>query len=474
LLSLVVLAAVHVDDLYRMTHVSGVWMALARNVTEGTLYPPLYDGEHFGGTRFMPLQFALHAALAEATGEFAVSGKVLSFAIGLGLLGVTFVALRRLVGAPAWLALALVALLVPTHSGLTAVLSIRGDALPAALQVTALLAISLWAGRRGAVVAGLLCAAALLAKVTALWAPVAIVVWLLIRDRERLGTFVAAFAAPGAAALLLVELLSDGRFSDNVLGLAGSAVADPGAVVSALTTKPLTLLESDASAVWLVLPLAIAEVAIAWSGRRLALEHVAFLAVALMTLALMTDIGVVSNHLVDLQVLTVLVVGRLWVEQQAAVRVLVPIAVLWALVGAYLLDMHGDVKSAVRSAAGRGPATAAEPLSPHVPDGAVVLSEDATIEVDAGRHPVVLDPFMLVRILDEHPEWEADLVNRIERLEFDRVVLLADHVEPDGGIDVEHPRWEREHFGRAVVAAIDRAYRLRALTGGYAVYEPGG
>ncbi len=82
-------------------------MALAGYASEGTLYPPLYDGERFGGTRFMPLQFVFHAGLSHATGEYLVSGKLLVLVVSVALLVTIFAALRSLVRAPAWLALAL-------------------------------------------------------------------------------------------------------------------------------------------------------------------------------------------------------------------------------------------------------------------------------------------------------------------------------------------------------------------------------
>ena len=475
LAALALLNAVHIDDRYRVNHVSGVWMALAQYLDQGTLYPPLYDGERFGGTRFMPLQTLLHTGLAQATGEYLVSGKLLTIAIAFALLGLTYLALRRL-GAPIWLAVALLAVPVTTQTGLTAMTSIRGDALPVALQLGALLAVSRWTGRGGAAAAGLLCAAALLSKVSAVWAPAAIVVWLVATDRPRVRTFAGTFLGVVAGALALVELVTSGRFSESVFGLATSALAHPSALPGDLTTKPLTLLDSDAAALSIVLPLALAELALAARARAFALEHVAFIGATLVTLLLMTDIGVASNHLLDLEVLSLLLVGRLWVEQgrnQPAIGVVVPIAVLWAITSVYVTDMHPDVRNAVRSALGR-PAAAypAEPLGNLLPEGTQLLSEDATVAVTSGRLPTVLDPFMLVRIVERRPEWGTDLVRRLDEHEFGRIALLADHVRSDGSIDVAHPRWRREHFGDEIVEAIARNYRFRAFAESYAVYIP--
>ncbi len=36
-----VLAGLHLGDLYAVQHVSGIWMVLARSLNEGVFYPPL-------------------------------------------------------------------------------------------------------------------------------------------------------------------------------------------------------------------------------------------------------------------------------------------------------------------------------------------------------------------------------------------------------------------------------------------------
>ena len=58
------LAAVHFSDDYRVTHVQGVWIAAAESARAGRLYPPLFDGEHYAGTRYMPLPILLNALAA--------------------------------------------------------------------------------------------------------------------------------------------------------------------------------------------------------------------------------------------------------------------------------------------------------------------------------------------------------------------------------------------------------------------------
>ena len=113
------IAGVHVDDRYALDHTAGAWLALARYANEGVLYPPLYDGSSFGGTRFMPLQFVTHAGLARLTGEYLVSGKLMAYASAAALLALTFVLARRLSGSLT-VALGAVAAILVTRTGLLA------------------------------------------------------------------------------------------------------------------------------------------------------------------------------------------------------------------------------------------------------------------------------------------------------------------------------------------------------------------
>ncbi len=95
-LSAFLIAAAHVSDRYNVNHVSGTWLALASDARHGTIYRPLFDHGVFGGTWYMPLQFVLQGGVSYVTGEYIVSGKLLAYAIGLALLGVVYLLLRRL------------------------------------------------------------------------------------------------------------------------------------------------------------------------------------------------------------------------------------------------------------------------------------------------------------------------------------------------------------------------------------------
>lgn len=449
-------------------------MALAQYANDGILYPPLFDGESFGGTRQMPLQILGLAGFARITGEYLVSGKLFVYAVTLALLASVALILRRRFGVPWWLTIAVVGSIAVGDVGLYGTLSIRGHALPIVLQLVALAIVAPHVTERRAATAGLVCAAAMLTKTTALWAPLAIFVWLVHGHRRTTGVFLAAWLGALVAGLGVTEVATEGRFSDSLLGLSASAF--PG-VGSALYDAQEELFASFVgSATFVLFPIAAAAWIVSVRRRAADVYDHAWAFSVVLTLVILADIGAGARHSLDLQVLTALVAARAWRRHGTAgggtaiVWLAVPLAVVWGI-GASVSAVADDTRDALRSAFGRGGAGyPAEPLKGIVRAGDSVLSEDPSVSVAVGRHPVVLDPFTLNRLVRDHPRWEADLVDRIDRHAFDRVVLFA-----RGGaltVDVDDPAWRTLHFSVPIIGALARSYRAERIVGPYLLLVP--
>jgi hypothetical protein len=460
------IALAHVDDTYALDQTAGAWMALARYVNEGVLYPPLYDGTLFGGTRFMPLQFVLHAGVARLTGEYLVSGKLVAYTGAVVLLALTFELTRRLSRSPT-IALGLVAAILVTPTGLLAATSIRGDALPVALQLGAV-TLATRSSRRATAAAAALSAVAILSKSSALWGVLAIVVWLAMRERRRLPLFLGCFVILLGGGLGLFELISSGRMSENIVGFSSAGLGGPLSIADDGSHKFVSYAERYANAMWLLLPLALVGVVSALARRRLAIYHLSFLIALPLAVAELADTGVSWNHLIDLEVLTAIVVAALCGSATARSRPLaetvVLVTLIWGIATAFQLEERHDVADAARALVGKSAKFEAKPLADEIEPGDDFLSEDPYIAVSLGRDPVVLDPFMLLRILRDHREWSDDVVRKIEQRRFTSVVLLR-RLDPAD-------RWWREyHFGTRVARAVARNYRLERREGRYWVYS---
>jgi hypothetical protein len=467
------LVAIHIGDRYRVGHGQGVWMALARYANQGQLYPPIYDGEHFGGTRYMPLQILVNAAGGRITGEYLTSGKLIAFLATGGLLVLVFLLLRR-ARCPLPLAAALTMLVVVTEAGIHVSTTLGGDVLPALLQVGVLALVAREpASPRSELVAAVLAAVALITKITAVWAVFAVLSWFLATGRTReAARFAVAFAVVSAALLGLAEILSSGRMSENLLSLLLSG----GVGIKALGRAPNQLilnLGELAVAAWVLVPFAVLAVVVSRSLREFTVYQWALGWSFLVLLIALSDIGTGYNQLIDVVVLLVLVAGvfaaRLITGEgpSPVLSLLLSLTVVWGLGTGSVLTLLPDVKEAVGDlrAGGTEERYPPHPLARVVHRGQTMLSEDPAIPIGLGRTPVIMDPFMLPRLAREKPEAIDDLVARLDRREFDFVVLIESAKD-------NQVWWTDYHLGLEVIDAVRRNYVLDSQVDGYFLYTP--
>jgi hypothetical protein len=468
-----VLAFFHIGDRYRVGHVQGHWMAMARYANEGILYPPLAREGRFGGTRYMPLPIAMNAAASRATGEYLTSGKAVGIALFASLLVLVLIVLRR-VDCPWTLAVALTGLLPATNTGVLVGSTVGGDALPVVLQIAALLVVTSAVRQKSAtalIVAGILAGLATCSKLTGIWAALAVFTWLGVRREWRyLVWFVAGYASTVTLTLGMIQWASEGRFLTTLLTL---AFAGTGPVHWIRAPNQLVFFGiKDATAVWMVAPFAILGTVAQWRSRTATVYHHALGWSLLFTLVVFTDIGAGLNQLIDPAVLTVIAVGSLAVslplERLGTVSLTTALilTVGWAgLTGVRgVVPDLGEVASAVRTGQ-RLQKYNPRPLAGAVGRGDTLLAEDPSIPVLLGRVPVVLDPFMLRRLDEVQPAAVDTFITRIERKEFDHVALIVP-------LEGEDFWWRYYHFGPRIVTALRKTYVLTGQVDGYYLYRP--
>jgi hypothetical protein len=465
------LALAHIDDRFRLDHVSGARMALAQYFDHGTLYPDLYDGEFYGGTRFMPLPIVLQGVAARLTGEYLVSGKGLSYVATLGLLATMVVLLRRL-RSPFPLIVILPALVLTTNTGLSGSMNMRADVLPLLLQVLAVGIVANSARPAATIGAAAFASLALISKLSAVWAPIAIVVWLLIRDRKRLALFSGTYTFLSGALLLLFAGITGGRMTQNILGLSSSGITGPRSVLEA-PYRFVHLMVADATAAWAVVPVAIFAAWI-WVGEcHASIYLISLLCATAVVLVILTDVGTGWNQLIDPVVLSGLVIGEFAARVQLGktrfndaaawmTGTAIGVAVLWVTLTGFVVTLAPAVQATIAGEA----SDPRQPLSGVATSRTSLLSEDPYVPISLGQVPIVLDPFMLPRLAEQRPDAIPDLVRRIERKEFDLVIL----VEPLQPLD--RPWWRELDLGLPIVHAIARAYTEAGTAGGYHLYEP--
>ena len=468
------LAVFHLGDRYKVGHVQGHWMALAQSANDDLLYPPLAEGQRFGGTRHMPLPILVNAAAAHVTGEYLRSGKAVAIVLFGTLLGLTLVALRRL-QCPWPLAVGLTGLVPATNTGALVGSVPGGDVLSVVLQIGALLVAraALRSDGRGVLIAaGVLTGLGACSKLTGVWAGLAVLSWLALRtDWLRLLRFAAALATTAVVILLLVQWVSDGRFLATFLTLTFAGTGGPVGAVRAPNQLMFFALQ-DAPAVWMVAPFALLGVLAAGIRGELTLFHHALAWSLLLTLAVFTDMGAGFNQLLDLIVLTVVVIGwfaaRLSRERSGPTSLATALVVF--VIWGGITGIRGFVPELREAAAiarsGALPSKySPRPLSGVVRRDEVLLAEDPGLPVLLGQRPIILDAFMLRRLAEVHPEEIEMLVGRVTRREFDHVAMVVP-------LDEEDFWWQHYHLGLPLVTALREQYVFSGRVDGYYLYQP--
>jgi len=469
------LIVLHVGDDYRVGHNGGVWIALAETARTDRLYPPIFDGEHYAGTRYMPLPILLNALASRVAGDPLIGGKVLASLLMIIVIALVIFVLRR-ARCPWPIATALAAVVIATDAGLQASAGVNGDLLPVVLQVCALaVVIGGRLDRSAIVIAGAFAGLAIASKLTGVWAVLAIATWLVMqRQWRQAAIFAGASAAVAALILGTVELLTGGGLFQHLFTFSFAGVQGSGSFLRAPNQLLFNLI-GHASGIVVLFPLAVLGALLSRGWRQLPLIHVALTYSILLLLVVFADVGTGFNQLLDLVVLTALAAGYLAAPAASADRWshavligVVTVAVIWAAGLDLVRTLGVDLRSTVAALkAGTVPHRTVDLVTGLVRPGDQVLAEDPSIEIALGRRPVVLDPFMLTRLDRAHPEQVDPLISWIDKRRFDVVVLVVSLEDPS----VEF-WWNDFHYGPRVAAALRKSYRPDGLVGRYFVYRP--
>jgi hypothetical protein len=320
---------------------------------------------------------------------------------------------------------------------------------------------------------------AVFSKLSAIWAPIALLIWLGRTDRKLASWLAVCGMASGALLFGAACWASDGRFLSDCLGIAwGTAPrgTDPGssALASRLVASVLrigTELIHAAPGLLCTLSLVLvthwARPAPASSRSRTLLSWSLVLAVLALWIVFAQD-GTFTNHLADVLLLLIPCVALSRPQEDAAARGVPPagpsLRAVWSsglalalCVGAIDLRLHAQMaESFVSLRRGHlGGDGSRLGLLEEIPRGTRILSEHAGVAVARGERPVMLDSFLFLRAGLETPERSKRLASRLASKEFGAVVLQR----PLDAASLEG--WfARAHLGRDVAEAVKGAYSL--------------
>lgn len=444
-----------------LSHATGAWATLANDLAQGLFYRPIYSSEiGFGGTRYFPLHFSLQALGYKALGDLTTAGFLVTV-ISETLLITGLLSLFRLMGLTWQKALLFAVLALGGASMQATVTTIRGDLLPLALNVWGLVACVASSQTRWKIHwAALFFVLAMTAKVTAVYGVAAAVAWLFLTQHRKQALLLAVFFTLGSiAALGIFQFASEGRFIENLI-----ACADGGARGSAWFEGPAVFFQILWEDDWVVLAFFLmAIVGFGLSPRSLrTLPGLCWLAVVAVLVVVYGSPGTEYNHLIDLQVSSVIVFAGLSLDLHKYLRFLAPVllfAAVIVLAGVLHLmafkDPRHDKFAKVQ--------TLLQLMGPA--QSGLMLSEDPMVPLLAGEPVYLQDPFSLRLLRRKRPELSEPLFQALREHRFRAVVLIKD---PD-----LKPRWYvKYHFGEGFIEELRRNYSLKENLGNYLIYVP--
>lgn len=442
---------------------SGTWTGLAIDLTHGELYRPAVADDGFGGTRYFPLHIVLHAgAIALGLGP-VVAGHLISLGALVAILVAAYLLLRHL-GAPRAVSACACALSLGLYAQQLAIVEVRGDLLPAALNLWGLV---VFVTRRDAdrpwlATSAALFALAFLAKMTTVFGALAVLLSLLFAgERKPAARFAGATALVSVVGLVAVYVASGGRALQAI-----TAVASGGASwLDILWSAPRTMLKIVLPSDLILAVLALAAVAGLPRAERRDPVSLAVLTTGLVTLLLFGSPGVDRNHLIDFDFIAIVFVigsaarGRIpWA--QALTGVTLAVLIMLPMLLRQPPPQRATIEKVLaETRSGSGP----------------LLTENPWWTILAGERPFMLDAFNLRIMANRDPEVARALYSRLDHHFFRAVILEMPLDQPE---EIWGERWYGDvHFGKDFAEHLSASYELVATYpgargSGYFIWRP--
>lgn len=445
-----------------MDHVAGVWATMSQDLLDGTFYRPPFGPLGFGGTRWMPLFFTMHAVLWKVFGSWRVAAHLICALSLVALLAGAYRLMRRL-GVARWLAFGATVTVLATTGGKYALLDVRADGLAAALNLWGVVVV-LRPRPRNIALAAILFSLAFAAKVTTVFGMAAVCVWLFFRsdgDRKTALWLASATGIGYAIVLWLTNHFSNGRFLQILRataaggGSGSSAFVGPYRFLYEVTNGP-------GETVLIVLALAV----LVALGRRIltSLAALFFIATLLVTMVIFGSPGTFGNHFIDFVAASAVLIG-VYLHEDRRVRQFGGLALLAMLIVVgvrYANEYHDEDTEPVRTNY-----RAVEKAI--LATGKPVLAENPVFALETGQRPYVLDPFMLRVFAAKNPAFAQPLWDKLDQRAFGAVVL-----EFDPRINEGDYVYTTVHFGDPFLEHLRNNYEFVKQVGDVYVWKPKG
>lgn len=436
---------------------AGVWTAAALDARDGILYRPIESNLGYGGSRYAPLHIVLQAGLMRAGLGPVAAGYLLDFFGIVLVVGGIYALLRQLQIAPL-LAGVMAGFTLGSYCYCTTAGGLKGDLLAVAASMWGLAATvaSQRLGKSSLLIAAGICfALAIAAKLTSIFGIASSVIWLgIFRKWKAAALLASVWAIAVIIAAIATQWASDGR-ALKIFELCASG----GGGLRQFLRGPHRII-SDAIHVdrffacfWL-LAAGLIVLDRNWKG----LPTILFVLTTLATVAIYGSPGTNSNHLVDLQAASIIVIAVSIPTKRSALIAVCALALFAAVnhvvktIGIWREDRHGQMIAALIDADRSG-------------SSAPLLAENPILPILDGQRPYMLDSFMFRTLWRRNPKIAERLWIDLSNQYFRAVILAAPPTDPTRATDAGD-------FGPGFMQRLQQNYVLISNYGGNWVYLP--
>jgi len=470
-------------DAIPMGATGGVWTALAYDFSKGIFYRPVFDDFGYGGTRYLFLFFTLHGLLIRIFNDPVLTGfsLVLVSAVSLNV-GIYFLLRQLKLQVFLSAAFAILTTICITYQLLT--LEIMGEFLSCALNIFGIVfALKLLKKDSSLylILSALCFAGSFLTKFSSLMGLTAVCVFLWMHQKSR--TVFQLIAGTGClvlGALWVSYVVSDGRILTSFMSFGQGPVhwdyffKFPLWFFMQLARDPFFLL---------IFGFTLFFISRDHTPLRESFPKVYFFIVLGFTLFILTAPGTDYNHMLDLIVACILVLGLQFHRHACTPRIW---NILFLLLMAVLIFtwLPGtiSIKKFMEANGGKPTRHIVERVIEALGEGPKnILSENPLVPILMNHRPVLLDAFALRLLSLNHPEVLKDFTQKMENKFFRAVVLLdfsgapiseiqnaMEHHFSPGGIKF----YGEAHFPADFLVLLKENYSLGLLIKPYVVFFP--
>jgi len=445
-----------------LNHVAGAWIGLAMDMSEGIFYRPLFSIENgFGGTRFFPLFFSIHALLIKFGIEPILSGHIVSILSGVVLFVGCFFVLKEFDVKPVHM-IGLFVLLLGEDSIQVGLSSIRGDVLPLALNISGIAVFfSKTDNKYKTLFSSLFFTLAFATKITAVTGLITMIVWLLISKRKKESIKLFFITSLGYTIFLSTAYFSSSKRLYTIFKTCSSGGAGIANIINAPIAFVKNISETDPVCLllifWAILVISKHREKLFYN-----ILFIFFLVSFAVTIFIYGSPGIDNNHLVDLAVSSILLVGSASFSLTGKdIRSPIIICVL-LLIFSVVHNIPSLKKVRSNNFKHRYPKEIVEIVKG---SKASILVEDPLLTIIAGKKPYLLDPFMMRLMIAKDQSIKSAVFNFIDEKKIPKIIFKND--------PKINSRWYSAwHFGDAFIQKVLDNYEEEKRIKNFFIYLP--